>query len=102
MLHQTFCNISMKRILINYGFTSYLAYIICNFLQFINDIIEWMLNDQSSFTDKKSRKKYLVCTLGFFLTKNKNVLLMSTELKQNVYICIFKKQRKKQFFVHIS
>lgn len=50
-----------------------------------------MLNDQSSFTDKKSRKKYLVCTLGFFfLTKNKNVLLMSTELKQNVYICIFK------------
>lgn len=27
---------------------------------------------------------------------------MSTELKQNVYICIFKKQRKKQFFVHIS
>lgn len=93
----------MKRILINYGFTSYLAYIICNFLQFIHDIIEWMLNDQSSFTDKKSRKKYLVCTLGFFfLTKNKNVLLMSTEWKQNVYICLFKKQRKKQFFVHIS
>lgn len=56
----------MKRILINYGFTSYLAYIICNFLQFINDIIEQMLNDQSSFTVKKSRKKYLVCTLGGF------------------------------------
>lgn len=92
----------MKRILINYGFTSYLAYIICNFLQFIHDIIEWMLNDQSSFTDKKSRKKYLVCTLGVFFTKNKNVLLMSTEWKQNVYICLFKKQRKKQFFVHIS
>lgn len=93
----------MKRILINYGFTSYLAYIICNFLQFINDIIEWMLNDQSSFTDKKIEKKiFSVYFRGVFLTKNKNVLLMSTELKQNVYICIFKKQRKKQFFVHIS
>lgn len=57
-----------------------------------------MLNDQSSFTDKKSRKKYLVCTLGFFLTKNKNVLLMSTELKQNVYICIFKKTKKEAIF----
>lgn len=62
-----------------------------------------MLNDQSSFTDKKSREKiFSVYFRGFFLTKNKNVLLMSTELKQNVYICLFKKQRKKQFFVHIS
>lgn len=62
-----------------------------------------MLNDQSSFTDKKIEKKiFSVYFRGFFLTKNKNVLLMSTELKQNVYICIFKKQRKKQFFVHIS
>lgn len=57
----------MKRILINYGFTSYLAYIICNFLQFINDIIEWMLNDQSSFTDKKIEKKiFSVYFRGFF------------------------------------
>lgn len=70
MLHQTFCNISMKRILINYGFTSYLAYIICNFLQFINDIIEWMLNDQSSFTDKKIEKKiFSVYFRGFFFNK---------------------------------